>query len=36
MGSLPEEELSREELEEIDGALEEMRKGEYVMLKELE
>jgi len=36
VGSLPEEELSREELEEIDRALEEMRKGKYVTLKELE
>jgi len=36
VSSLPEEELSREELEEIARALEEVRKGEYVTLKELE
>jgi len=35
-GSLPEEELSSEEMEEIDRSLEEIRKGEYVTLKELE
>ena len=36
VSSLPEEELSKEELEEIARALAEVRKGEYVTLKELE
>jgi len=33
--SLPEAELSPEELEEVRRALEEMRKGEYITLEEL-
>jgi len=36
VSSLPEEELSEEELKEIDKAIEEIKKGEYVTLRELE